>query len=319
MVGYLAATLGAFTLALSFSVSSVDALDRGLGWATNNQYASGIGSKSLITWYHHWQDGPVPQMPGKNEYVPMYWGRRYNNLWKQRVAEMNKKTPKHLMAFNEPDVKGQSNMDPNDAAQLYMTDIYPWAKKDVLLGSPAIVWDLNWMDTFLNAVKQKGGHVDFICLHWYGSWNDIASFKKYVQTAHTRFGKNIWIPELGVTTASHPSQGQVKNFMMEVFAWLESQSYVERAAWFGSFESNHPPDNFATGLNALFNPQGQLSDMGQWYSSSGAKSKRSLRSRHHAIAARNATDSSDDPVHCDPTCQLRNSQIEEYYSQLPTA
>jgi hypothetical protein len=73
----------------------------------------------------------------------------------------------------------------------------------------------------------------------YGSWNDIASFKKYVQTAHTRFGKNIWIPELGVTTASHPSQGQVKNFMMEVFAWLESQSYVERAAWFGKLTTMH--------------------------------------------------------------------------------
>lgn len=52
MVGSLAATLGAFTLALSFAVSSVDACDRGLGWATDNSYAPSIGSKSIITWYH---------------------------------------------------------------------------------------------------------------------------------------------------------------------------------------------------------------------------------------------------------------------------
>jgi hypothetical protein len=53
MVPYLAALLGALTLALSFVVSSVDAAcDRGLGWATNNQFASDIGSKPRITWYH---------------------------------------------------------------------------------------------------------------------------------------------------------------------------------------------------------------------------------------------------------------------------
>lgn len=114
-----------------------------------------------------WQDGPVPQMPDKNEYVPMFWGLPHRNLWNQRVAEMNKKPPKHLMAFNEPDVKGQANMDPNSAAQLYMREIYPWAKKGVQLGSPAIVWNLNWMSTFLDAVQKQGGHVDFICLHWY--------------------------------------------------------------------------------------------------------------------------------------------------------
>jgi hypothetical protein len=114
-----------------------------------------------------WQDGPVPQMPSKNEYVPMYWGPSHMNLWNQRVAEMHKNTPKHIMAFNEPDVKSQSNMDPNYAAQLYMEQIYPWAKKGVRLGSPAIVWNLQWMDTFLSAIKKKGGSVDFICLHWY--------------------------------------------------------------------------------------------------------------------------------------------------------
>jgi len=111
--------------------------------------------------------GPVPQMPSKNEYVPMFWGPSKWNLWDERLAEMKKNTPKHLMDFNEPDVPSQSHMDPNYAAELFMEQIYPWSKKGTQLGSPAIVWDLSWMATFLSGVEKKGGHVDFICLHWY--------------------------------------------------------------------------------------------------------------------------------------------------------
>lgn len=190
-------------------------------------------------------------MPSKNEFVPMFWGPSHTDLWNQRVAEMHKKTPKFIMAFNEPDVKSQSNMDPNYAAQLYMQQIYPWSKKGVQLCTPAIVYNIAWMHTFINAVKKKGGHVDKLCIHWYvicvycqdhiltywvcryGSWKDLAGFKKWVQTAHSSFGLNIWIPELGITSASNPSQAQVKNFMMNALTWLDSQPYMERVAWFG--------------------------------------------------------------------------------------
>ena len=95
----------------------------------------------------------------------MFWGPSKSSQWSSRVAEMKMKTPQHLMGFNEPDVPSQSNMNADYAAQLFMQEIYPWSKKGVQLGSPAIVWNLNWMNSFLNALKQKGGHVDFICLH----------------------------------------------------------------------------------------------------------------------------------------------------------
>lgn len=307
-------------IALSFAASPVAACDRGLGWATDNTFAPVIGSKPRITWYHHWQNGPVSTMPSKDEFVPMYWGTKYKSLWEDRVKEMNKKAPKHLMAFNEPDVKSQSNMDPTYAATLYMQQIYPWSKKGTKLGSPAVVWDLNWMETFLKAVKSKGGHVDFLCLHWYGSWKDLSSFKSFVGSAHSRFGLDIWIPEVGVTTASKGSSSQVKGFMMNALSWLDSQSYVQRVAWFGSFQSDKPPDDFATGKNALFtaSSKGQLSDAGYWYAYSSKPDKRSLRSRHH-LYARNATEeieNVEDAVHCDETCTLRNTQLAEYAATL---
>jgi Glycosyl hydrolase catalytic core len=67
----------------------------------------------------------------------------------------------------------------------------------------------------------------------YGSWSDLAGFKNYVQTAHQRFNKNIWITEVGITTASNPSQQQVKTFMMNAFSWMDTQGYIERGGWFG--------------------------------------------------------------------------------------
>jgi hypothetical protein len=105
----------------------------------------------------------VPQ----TDYVPMSWDPSQWGDWNSRIADMHEHTPKYLMAFTEPDVANQANMDPDDAAQLFMDQIFPWASKDVLLGSPAIVGDLDWMDMFLDGVRGRGGHVDFIRLHWY--------------------------------------------------------------------------------------------------------------------------------------------------------
>jgi len=317
MAPHFAAVLGALTLVLSLAASHVNAsCARGLGWATNNQYGSNMGHTSEISWYHHWQDGPVPEIGV--EFVPMFWGPSKQSLWNSRVAEMKKKTPKHLMGFNEPDVTGQANMNADYAAQLFMQEIYPWSKEGVQLGSPAVVWDLNWLNTFLNALKQKGGQVDFICLHWYGPWNDLAGFQKYVQTAHSRFGKNIWITELGITSASNPSQSEVKSFMVSAFNWMDTQSYVVRGAWFGSWESNHPPDSYSTHFNALLQPGGALNDMGNWYCYAGHAAKRSLPSRHHMLA-RNTTDVGNGPTECDDICVLRKTQLDSYYASLPAS
>jgi hypothetical protein len=68
----------------------------------------------------------------------------------------------------------------------------------------------------------------------YGSYKDIATFKNFVSTAHSRFGYNIWVTEVGVTSASKASQQQTKDFMMNAFSWMDSTGYVDRASWFGT-------------------------------------------------------------------------------------
>ncbi|KAJ7112963.1 glycosyl hydrolase catalytic core-domain-containing protein [Mycena epipterygia] len=307
-------------VALLAAFPSVHATARGLAWATNNDFAPIIGGKPMISWYHHWQDGPVPQMPSKNEYVPMFWGNKKWGDWNSRKAEMAKNTPKHLLAFNEPDISSQGDMSASYAADVWMQEIHPWGKKGVKLGSPAVAWDLNWTNDFINELKKRGGYMDFVTVHWYGSYKDIEGFKKYVASARSRFGYKVWVTELGVTTGSNPTQQQTKDFMMQAYSWMDSTGYVDRASWFGCFEASQPPDGYATGKNALFKAAWTLSDMGYWYGYSSKPDRRDvdIKSRHHAIAARlNATatepDTDDtDAVHCDKICTLRNAALEAY-------
>ena len=106
---------------------------------------------------------------GSLEFVPMFWGPSAWDKWNARKAEMAKKTPAHLLGFNEPEISSQSNLDPGYAASLYMQEIYPWSKKGTKLGSPGIAYNLDWMASFLSNVAKSGGHVDFVVLHWYVS------------------------------------------------------------------------------------------------------------------------------------------------------
>ncbi|KAJ7659184.1 glycosyl hydrolase catalytic core-domain-containing protein [Mycena polygramma] len=312
-------------VALLAALPSVYATDRGLAWATDNNFAPVIGSKPKVTWYHHWQDGPVSQMPSKLEYVPMFWGTSKWSQWSSRKAEMQKKTPQHLLGFNEPDISGQANMSPADAASTWMQEIHPWAAKGVKLGSPAVAWNLDWTASFLSELKNRGGHVDFVTVHWYGSWNDIATFKKFVASAHSRFGYRVWVTELGITSASNPTQQQIKNFMMNAYVWMDSTGYVDRASWFGCFVQSNPPDAYATGKNALFKSAGVLNDNGYWYGYTSQPDRRDVNTggptRHHALAARLAGDidavvedvaDEAEAVHCDEICTMRNDAMDAY-------
>jgi hypothetical protein len=107
---------------------------------------------------------------GSLEYVPMFWGPKSWAKWTLRKVEMVLIPPKHLLAFNEPDVPSQANMDPDDAVTLYMQEIMPWSYRGTSLGSPAIAWNLDWMAQFLDGIQKEGGHVDFIVLHWFVSF-----------------------------------------------------------------------------------------------------------------------------------------------------
>lgn len=230
---------------------------RGICWGMDDSYAQKLQG-SMIKWYHHWQDGNNPNLDAQGaEYVPMFWGSRYNYLWNQRKASFNNKLPEHIIAQNEPDVKSQSNVDPYTAAADWARELGPWQKRGVKVTTPQIVYDVDWMSTFMGELKKKGYTPDIIALHWYGGSDQISSFKSYLNKVHSRWpDMPIWITEMGVTATGAGSQSQVLSFQREVMNFADSSGYVKRVAWIGAFIEGQAYDGFMSNLNAFFNGSG---------------------------------------------------------------
>lgn len=213
-------------------------------------------------------------MPDNVEYVPMYWGPKYASKWNQRKQEIKKYSSTRILAFNEPDIAGQSNMSPEYAATVFMRELEPYRKQGIKVSSPQIVWNIDWMDKFLKNLRAQGGDVDFMAVHWYGSYAEFSKFQTWVSKIHKRYNKSVWVTEYGITASSHPSQSDIKNFHIKATSWMNSVGYVKRAAWLGCFSVNRPPDSYAAARNAFFEDGGSLRAWSKWYVWS-ASSKRS--------------------------------------------
>jgi hypothetical protein len=257
-----------FKLALLIGLVSVTneviAVDRGVAWAVDNRWATAFTNTS-ITWYHHWQDASISNMASNIQYVPMNWGPQYASLWTKRQAQMNTSLPEYLLSYNEPDVVSQANMTPSEAINGFLTDIQPWRERGVLVSSPQIVWNTTWLSTFMKGIRANGTDVDFMAIHYYGSWNDTATPKKYIQGIYNTYKKPIWITELGTTQKSNGTQEQQIGFMNSMLDWMATQSYVQRVVWSGAWSIANPPDNYIAMEDGMFYPNATLREIGLEY------------------------------------------------------
>lgn len=285
----LASSMRFFTLAAVLAVAllsiQVESSKKGLAWATDNRWAKKI-AKGQIRWYHHWQNAPVPQMPNDVQYIPMYWGPKYNHLWAQRKKHFKKNKPQFVLTFNEPDVKGQADMTTSHAASVWMKEIEPLRKRGIKVSSPQIVYNTKWMDGFLKKIRARGSDVDFMAVHYYGSWKDQKRLESWIKTIRKKYHKSIWLTEYGVTASSKGSAAQIRHFKASVTNWMDKRSYVKRVAWLGCFAVNNPPDSFASRKNAMFSSGGKLNKMA--YSYMYNKRDLSTQSESSDVAARSS-------------------------------
>ena len=238
-------------MAASLAVSSVLAdFQYGLPWGGDSRWAASIAKKSS-SWYHHWENGLVHEL-GHLEYVPTFWGPTKWSQWNKRKHEMNHLHIEHLLAFNEPDVKGQANIDPDTAVGLFMQELQPYARKGIKVSSPQMVWDLDWLSKFMNKCHEAGCSISFIALHWYGGPRDIEALKKWVRSVHDKFKMPIWITEYGLNAKSNPSDDDTIGFLAESLEWMSTQPYIHRVAWNGCYDVGSKPDSFISAKNAYF-------------------------------------------------------------------
>src|SRR5262249_45115838 len=74
-----------------------------------------------VGWAYNWASSPSGSIPSGIEYVAMLWGNRpsITSTWKANAQAAINSGSTHLVAFNEPDMPSQSNIDPTTAAQSY--------------------------------------------------------------------------------------------------------------------------------------------------------------------------------------------------------
>jgi len=182
----------------------------------------------------------------------MLWGNgpSITSTWKANAQAAINSGSTHLVAFNEPDMPSQSNIDPTTAAQSY-SQYMSGFPSNVKLGAPAVTnggapSGLTWLQNFLDACSDC--QIDFIPIHWYGDWNNIKDFQNHATAAYQMTGKPIWVTEFGV---SNGDDQQIESFLQNVIPWMDQQPWLERYAYFMATTGNTFLCDSSTSLNNI--------------------------------------------------------------------
>lgn len=211
---------------LSLSLAGSKNPKRGIGFAgMANDILNANQSASVISWQYNWANVAPDYLATSNiPYVPMQWGsagiQDFADTVKAQGADI-------ILTFNEPDSSSQANMDPGDAAQLWMQYIQPLKAQGIRLGGPAVTASgLGWLISFFQACTNCT--IDFLPLHWYG--DGVAGFYSYIWQVHSVYPQYpIWITEYAETSTNDTV---VAEFLNATTVYLDSLDWIERYAWF---------------------------------------------------------------------------------------
>jgi hypothetical protein len=208
-------------------------LKKGAG-ATNNDEVNSLN----VSWFYDW--GLVDESTPTREFAPMTWGSNgASDASVNTIIAKNSIT--HLLAFNEPDNKGQANITTTAAIPLYKNLL----RTGYRMGSPATTESQYrvWLSEFANFANQDKLRIDFVAVHWYDWGNWLTSlnanpdpvalfnrFKAYVNNVYTLHQKPIWITEFNANVNRPPAVHEA--FMKLALPWLDQDPRVERYAYF---------------------------------------------------------------------------------------
>jgi hypothetical protein len=123
-----------------------------------------------------------------------------------------------------------------------------------------------WMESFMEQVQEKGFRVNAIGVHSYGGSN-VAAFQRKLQSLFEKFQRPLLVTEFAVADWKAPTPDQNRHapkevlaFMKAILPWMEAQEWIIGYAWF-SFDIA-----CAAGTSsALFDPDGNLTELGRFY------------------------------------------------------
>jgi len=201
-------TISIVAFLLSSMVLTTTSPKRGLIYIPSTKHPADdkiwLTPPSDLTWYYNYQPTPSPAFAGSNlQFVPQLWGAPSSAsdtafLDSIRAQIKSGANISYVLGFNEPDASssGGSGISPDLAASTWNREIAPLRQLGVKLGAPAVTGapsGLQWLKDFFAACKCEA---DFIPLHWYGSFEGLASHVGQVRAAWPE--EEIWVTEFAL-------------------------------------------------------------------------------------------------------------------------
>lgn len=209
-------------------------------WVSKKGVAGEVWQDLNVGWYYDWNisQNSSPEI----DYVPI----RSKRGWPSLKQDWQARGSTHLLGFNEPDHKDQSNMTVDEA-------IASWPellRTGLRLGSPAPSdGGTGWLFEFMDKANAAKLRVDFVAVHYYRAVGNPADakgaasqFYNYLKGIHDRTKRPIWVTEwnngANWTKAPDPNPQQQKDAIEEMIKMLDKTPFVERYAIYNWVEES---------------------------------------------------------------------------------
>lgn len=211
----------------------------GLGVSPTSANGADVAGKNA-SWYYDWS--PQPQSSSQSngaQFIPMVWGQK--DMTAENLQSIKNSNAPMVLAFNEPDQAGQSNMSVSQAVSDWPQLEQAAAGKQ--LSSPAVSSSPQgtaWLNDFLGQANQKGLKVDSIAVHWYGDASqsvaqNVANLKSYIQSIQNlpnANGRPIDLTEFGLSPNGNSAQANPE-FLAAAEKMLNDMPGVQMYAPYG--------------------------------------------------------------------------------------
>ena len=245
---------------------------RGLAYDLTNAADISAVSKGM-SWWYNWGDRPSSGIASDYktrygmDFIPMLWNGNFNDAAEIAYLKANPSI-KYLLVMNEPNLTGQSNYTPAQAAAIWPRYEAISAQTGVKIVGPAITWGtmagysdpVVWLDAFYTAYKNanngRSPQIDYLAFHWY-DYGLGAQLDRL-----TKYGKPFWVTEfanwhVGDGSAAIDTLAKQEAQMQDMVNTLETRSDVFRYSWFtGRINPDPHFDSVLSGtgqVNALGN------------------------------------------------------------------
>ena len=230
-----------------------------------------------VSWYYDWhfKTDDVPPSGVEMEFFPMAWGDRPADAQglDDYLRSTNKK-PRFVLGINEPNLKDQAFIPPEQTAKFYqkvkaITDRYhvPFVAPNMSLGSPGngsikamdpiehkeVTY--TFMVPFLKAFFFYVGNTEVTATSFH-SYGNIGELKWGVEMMHKEFNRPVWVTEYAEWNAGSPKDA--REYLIQATDFLERTPYVQGYAWFKERSNNR-------NISLLEKESGKLTALGEAY------------------------------------------------------